>query len=303
MTSLLSKRRASPILSGLLAVSFLSTTLSTTMPAAADPEPQKPAHGESETMARARQSFQQAQTHYDLAEYDLAIALFRKAYELTAAPALLFNIAQAHRLQGDCAKALQVYRHFVRLDPSSTHRADADTQIKLLGAQCDAAEPESSVASQAPPAAPGAAAAGKPRGAVARPESSSDHGQPQVAPAAKGSPAESAVVLVLWSCAAVLGGTVVALQLTNDARYERWQSEDRILYHADASIPQTAFLERQRQNDRLSESIQAMDRAELALGLTAGAFMLTGAVLAIVWGRLPLRTESGRPQVGWNVRW
>src|SRR5688572_2308317 len=68
-----------------------------------------------------RSLFAQGQIHYSLGEYPQAVAHFRRAYELTAAPGLLFNIAQAHRLAGDCKLALEVYRHFVRLAPESQY--------------------------------------------------------------------------------------------------------------------------------------------------------------------------------------
>src|SRR5262245_39858135 len=75
---------------------------------------------------QARELFARGQTHYSLGEYEQAVADFRRAYELTAAPGLLFNIAQAHRLNGDCKQALEIYRHFVRLAPESEYRAEAE---------------------------------------------------------------------------------------------------------------------------------------------------------------------------------
>src|SRR5262252_1876052 len=70
----------------------------------------------------AREFYSRGQIHYSLGEYDQAVAAFRRAYELSAAPGLLFNIAQAHRLNGQCKEALAVYRHFTRLVPDSEYR-------------------------------------------------------------------------------------------------------------------------------------------------------------------------------------
>jgi hypothetical protein len=43
--------------------------------------------------------------HFELAEYDAAIADFKEAYRIGDAPGYLYNIAQAYRLKGDCRNA------------------------------------------------------------------------------------------------------------------------------------------------------------------------------------------------------
>src|SRR4051812_18272354 len=48
-------------------------------------------------LAEAKRLTRQALLHYDLGEWDKAIAEFKRAYELSEAPTLLFNLAQAHR--------------------------------------------------------------------------------------------------------------------------------------------------------------------------------------------------------------
>ncbi|MBK8481979.1 MAG: hypothetical protein IPL40_12545 [Proteobacteria bacterium] len=48
---------------------------------------------------RARQEFARAQQAYDLGAYDEAITRYEAAYRAWPAPAFLFNIAQAYRLQ------------------------------------------------------------------------------------------------------------------------------------------------------------------------------------------------------------
>jgi hypothetical protein len=49
--------------------------------------------------------------------YDEAIALFRSAYVLLPTPGLLYNLAQAQRLKGDCKAAVATYREFLLRDP------------------------------------------------------------------------------------------------------------------------------------------------------------------------------------------
>jgi tetratricopeptide (TPR) repeat protein len=93
-------------------------------PAFAQPVP------EAESQARAH--YQRGITHYDLSEFDAAIAEFKKAYELTKAPALVYNIAQAYRLKGDKPNALSSYKAYLRLDPSAGNRAEVEGHVSSL---------------------------------------------------------------------------------------------------------------------------------------------------------------------------
>jgi tetratricopeptide (TPR) repeat protein len=107
-----------------------------------------------EAEAKARAEYEQGTTHFNLGEYAEAAAAFRRAYELSKAPGLLFNLGQAHRLAGgpgSCKAALLVYQSYVRLDPNGRFRATADKYIVAMEA-CAKAEADSAAA--APPAAP-----------------------------------------------------------------------------------------------------------------------------------------------------
>src|SRR6478735_7554353 len=63
----------------------------------------------------AREHYNQGILHYDLGEIDQAIAEFKQAYAISAAPGLLFNIAQAFRYKKDYEQALHFYRTYLRL--------------------------------------------------------------------------------------------------------------------------------------------------------------------------------------------
>ncbi len=84
---------------------------------------------DDEKERKAKDLYEQGNTHYDLAEYDQAIDLFKQAYALSHRPTLLYNIAQAYRLKGDCEQALQVYKNFLRVDPGSQFRAKVESRI------------------------------------------------------------------------------------------------------------------------------------------------------------------------------
>jgi tetratricopeptide (TPR) repeat protein len=83
--------------------------------------------------SEAEQLFQQGQAAYDGKRYADAIAAWDRAYQLSKLPAMLFNIAQAHRLAGHCALAVENYRKFVQLDPAAEDKPAAEQFIRELG--------------------------------------------------------------------------------------------------------------------------------------------------------------------------
>jgi tetratricopeptide (TPR) repeat protein len=115
----------------LAAVLVVLTGLAVTAAPAAAQTPPAPADEppESENDRRARELYEKGNTHYDLAEYDLAIAAFKEAYTLSNRPALLYNIAQAYRQKGDCENALKFYQNYLRLDPQSSKRKKVEERI------------------------------------------------------------------------------------------------------------------------------------------------------------------------------
>jgi tetratricopeptide (TPR) repeat protein len=96
-------------------------------PALADPPPR--AQSEAEAEAEARELYQKGLVKFDVADYDEAIALFKRAYEVDHAPPLLFNIAQSYRLKKDYDRAREVYRTYLRLLPDAPNRADVEALI------------------------------------------------------------------------------------------------------------------------------------------------------------------------------
>jgi tetratricopeptide (TPR) repeat protein len=83
-------------------------------------------------LAEGKRHYEQALRHYDLNEFDKAIAEFTAAYVITHEPALLYNIAQAYRLKGDRQHALEFYRSYLRRAPDAPNKADVDKWIREL---------------------------------------------------------------------------------------------------------------------------------------------------------------------------
>ncbi len=90
--------------------------------------------------------------HFRQNEYAPAIASFQRSYAMSPLPALLFNIAQAYRLAGDCDHALQYYRRYAEAAPTGGNRDALDGRIRDME-RC--AQPAPAVAVASSNVAPG----------------------------------------------------------------------------------------------------------------------------------------------------
>ena len=84
----------------------------------------------------AEDLYAEGQASYDQADYKAAVGTWQAAYDLSKESDLLFNLAQAKRLLGDCAGAIAAYRRFVADDPDSTsaqHKLAKDLARELEG--------------------------------------------------------------------------------------------------------------------------------------------------------------------------
>lgn len=84
----------------------------------------------------AERLYAEGQHAYDAKNFDAALVAWKQSYELSKLPALVFNIAQAHRLRGDCTDAVANYKRFIALDPTASERGDAEGFIKDLEPTC-----------------------------------------------------------------------------------------------------------------------------------------------------------------------
>jgi len=79
--------------------------------------------------AKARALAERGRAFHDAGDYPNAIAAFTQAYVMAPSPALLFNLAQAYRLQGNCDDAALMYRRFLATNPEPDQRALAETHL------------------------------------------------------------------------------------------------------------------------------------------------------------------------------
>src|SRR5262245_32026750 len=78
---------------------------------------------------KARTLAERGRAFHDAGDYANAIAAFTQAYVIAPSPALLFNLAQAYRLRGDCEDAALMYRRYLNTNPSPEGRALAETHL------------------------------------------------------------------------------------------------------------------------------------------------------------------------------
>lgn len=84
----------------------------------------------------AEDLYGEGQSAYDRGDYATAIAKWQRSYDMSRASGLLFNLAQAYRLSGDCAHALTTYKHFIAIDSTSEQRPLADELVGELEPKC-----------------------------------------------------------------------------------------------------------------------------------------------------------------------
>jgi tetratricopeptide (TPR) repeat protein len=80
----------------------------------------------------ARAHFIRGNSFFDLSRYDEAIAEYEAAYQAKNDPALLYNIAQAHRLAGHPAAALRLYKAYLARRPDAPNRREVEAKIDSL---------------------------------------------------------------------------------------------------------------------------------------------------------------------------
>jgi tetratricopeptide (TPR) repeat protein len=260
---------------GLAALIGLAGRTASDAHAADEPAPSSVQAPDADSLKAARRLFDEGQIHYSLGEYDQALTAFRRAYELSSAGVLLFNIAQAHRLKGDCRQALEVYRHFVRLEPDSPYRAEAESQIVGLTARCGSAP-----SLPAAPPGPSAPAGDRAPPSISRPVQAA---APAVPSGARSGKRAAVALLAVGIAAGAAGGGVT---WWNDNRYGDWAAEDRRLAGPlPAGVSAEAWSSEQAKNDDLLRSIQRVDKVSGALIGLAAACLLGAAVVAILLDR------------------
>jgi len=108
----------------------------------------------------ARELSDRGLRQYQAGDLDAAIESFMGAFALSDNTGLLFNVAQAYRLKGDCPLAREYYRRYLTAAPESNLKPTVERRLVEMESCVQATKPDVAPAlSLAPPAPPKAATA------------------------------------------------------------------------------------------------------------------------------------------------
>jgi tetratricopeptide (TPR) repeat protein len=85
--------------------------------------------------AAGHAEFEQGSKAYAEADYRTALIAFKRAYDLSERPELLYNIGQCHRHLGEKREAVEVWKHFLELLPQTPDRPEIERIIATLERQ------------------------------------------------------------------------------------------------------------------------------------------------------------------------
>src|SRR5262245_26702730 len=170
--------------------------------------------------AAAKAAFLEGDRNFQLGKFEAAISAYERAFGLDPQPAFLFNIALAHRRQYEIdgkidhlARARELYRNYLKLEPHSSHRAGVEKLVADLTAKLEQARsraepppappPAPVVAARREPAAEPEALAAPP---AARPAAPAERPATVLSAPARGTEAPPPSSARKW----VIGGTIAA---------------------------------------------------------------------------------------------
>jgi hypothetical protein len=101
-----------------------------------------PKPSEPDLKAKVRRYFDEGIRHYNVGQYEEAIAAFKEGYLQTNVAEFLYNIAQSYRLEGDrgCQQALRFYQSFLRMEPSRAEKLGVPAVVEDM-ARCAERQP------------------------------------------------------------------------------------------------------------------------------------------------------------------
>jgi len=113
-----------------------------------------------------RQHYEKASRAYDVQKFQEAIEEYQKTYEISGDPAMLFNVAQAYRLNGQPQESIYYYRRYLERSPTASNRAATEQKIAELEKVLSEGKATPPVSAAPPPAAPPPPGSGTPAPSV-----------------------------------------------------------------------------------------------------------------------------------------
>jgi tetratricopeptide (TPR) repeat protein len=88
--------------------------------------------GGSDDTGAAKAHYATGVRHFDLSEFDEALAEFKVAYRNKPDPVFLYNIGQCHRKLGHTEEAINFYQSYLRRAPDAKNREEVERRIEEL---------------------------------------------------------------------------------------------------------------------------------------------------------------------------
>jgi tetratricopeptide (TPR) repeat protein len=234
------------------------------------------APGQETSRVDAKRLFDEGTALYDRGAYDAAIERFREAHRVWPDPLVIFAVAQAQRLKGDCPAAIESYERFIKTAESSPVRTEADQYVSELKRKCPTTEP-----------------APVPR-AVRTADVSAPMLQSVPAPSARlevkatDTKLPTRLQAITAAGGVLLGGLGFGTYLWNTSREDRWRANEAWLgSQAAATASASETQRRQQANDDLSGSIRTYDQVAITLVVAGAAALATATVLYLLGDRRP----------------
>ena len=213
-------------------------------------------------VAQAKQRYGDGKRFYDIGDYAQAIASWKHAYVLSNAPMLLFNIAQAYRLSGDCKKALEMYANYERVDPNPPNREDLE-QAKT---RCDREPTRANPPDGTPPGATPTVATPAATPTAATPPAATPVVVPAPAPTVEDDDGRS-----LRIAGIAIGGTGIALALGSLYFVHEASSEASYVTHHTGLWTQAD--QAHEDSGKQAQSLAVTTAIAAPLALAAGAYL------------------------------
>jgi tetratricopeptide (TPR) repeat protein len=178
----------------------------------------------------ARRAYDAATAAFGLGHYAEAAEKYEKAFSIHPDPALLYNCAQAYRLAGNRARALELYRNYLRLYPDRSNADEARSQVAALSKAIDDEKPVTIAPPPAQTAAPVVASLPPPAPALSPSAASSSSSPPvsqtvaagiAIGPSAEPPPSSGSHtwIWIAAGAAVVVGATVAILLATRGEKF------------------------------------------------------------------------------------
>jgi tetratricopeptide (TPR) repeat protein len=242
-----------------------------------------------------KQLYERATRAYDVGKYNEAIEDYQKAYEIGGDPPMLYNIAQAYRLNDQPVEAVRFYRRYLQRAPGARNRDDVERKIAELEKTIEDRR-KAAAAATPPPAVPPPVvpvAPSQPGPMVGPPAPSATPSAPAPSATAvatvdtEGGPAPSeggsTKKILGWSflgAGALCGAGALAAGLIAKGKANDFSNMSQMNATYDPNIDHAGKL---------------ADHVAIGLGIAAGALVVTGGILLLTSsGSAP--SESTSPE-------